>query len=112
MTSPVYLAACVACGATGVDGGGATTYACEVPPPDPFYCPKCRRGLIPADELAQPGGEVGLVDAAREAHWVVLARDGDTVTIRPLGLPDFPARQVSLGEIRPKFSYARLNARR
>jgi hypothetical protein len=112
MNAPAYLASCAACGATAADGGGATTYACDVPQADPFHCPKCRPGLIPADELAQPNEVVGLVDARREARWVVLARDGGTVTIRPLGFPRWPSREVSLGEIRPKFSYERLAAAR
>jgi hypothetical protein len=110
MNAPVYLASCAACGASGVDGGGATTYACEVPQPDPFYCPKCRPGLIPADELAQVDQCVGLLAQRPEASWVVLVRDGDIVSIRPLGLPSFPARTVTVGEIRPKFSYQRLAA--
>lgn len=86
MSAPVYLASCAACCAYSENGGGVTTYACEVPPPDPFYCPRCRPGLVPPDELAQPEEAVGLVDASPEARWVVLARTGDTVTIRPLGL--------------------------
>jgi hypothetical protein len=80
------------------------------PPPYPFYCRKCRPGLIPADKHAQPETAVGLLGAPLEALWVVLSRDGDTVTIRPLGLPDFPSRTVAVAEIRPQFSYQRLAA--
>jgi hypothetical protein len=99
-----YLAMCATCGAYPA----AAMYATDVPQPRPFYCPRCRAGLIPADDLAQVDAAVGLVDAAPEAQWVVLSRDGDLVTIRPLGLPNFPARTVTVAEIRPKFSYQRL----
>lgn len=110
MTAPVYLASCAACAATGAHGEGATTVACEVPQSDPFYCRKCQDGLIPADEIAQVGDVVGLFEARPEARWVVLVREGDIVSIRPLGLPSWPARTVTVDEIRPQFSYARLHA--
>jgi hypothetical protein len=108
MSAPVYLASCAACAAIGPNGQGVTTYACEVPQPDPFYCRKCRPGLIPADEIAQVDEVVGLLDQRSEARWVVLAREGDIVSIRPLGLPNFAAHTVTVGEISPKFSYERL----
>ena len=104
----VYFYACTVCGASGPDAktnGAPTTYACDVPQGDPYYCPKCRAGLIPADEHAQPGEAIGLIDATPEARWVVLDRSGDQVTIRPLGLPGFRSSVVSVAEIRPQFSY-------
>lgn len=105
----VYFAACHACGASSPEVNGApTTYALDVPPPFPYYCPKCRPGLIPAEELVKVGDCVGLVDHAYEARWCILAVDGDTVMVRPLGLPDWPSRPVSVGDIRPQFSYERL----
>lgn len=109
MSAPVYVYACQSCGASSPEVAGTpTTYACEVPQFDPFHCPKCRPGLIPADDLAQVGGVVGLLAERPEARWVVLVREGDIVSIRPLGLPNFAARTVTVDEIRPKFSYQRL----
>lgn len=105
--SPVYLTACASCGAYP----SATFYVTEVPQTGPFRCPKCKTGEIPADEHAGPGATVKLVDRG-DTPWVILTRDGDTLTVRPLGLPSFPARQVCLTEVLPKFSYDRLNARR
>jgi hypothetical protein len=107
----IYLYACASCGASGPDaktGGAPTTYACEVPQSDPYHCPKCRVGLISAGEHAQVGEVVNLVGARPEARWVVLARAGDQITIRPLGLPSFPARIVCVAEILLRFSYERL----
>lgn len=111
----VYFYACTSCGASSPDAktsGAPTTYACDVPQSDPYHCPKCQPGLVPAVEHTQVGEAVGLIDAAPQARWVVLHRTGDQVTIRPLGLPDFPSRDVCIAEIRPKFSYDRLNQAR
>jgi hypothetical protein len=107
----VYFYPCASCGASGPDAktsAAPTTYACDVVQSDPFHCPRCRPGLIPASEHAQVDAAVSLVDAGPEARWVVLGRAGDQVTIRPLGLPDFPARVVCIAQIRPRFSYERL----
>lgn len=113
MTAVGYLTSCAACAAYSQNGpSGATAYVTDVPQPHPWFCPRCRAGLIPADELAVVGASVGLVGAQPEARWVVLARDGHLVTIRPLGLPEWPTRQVTVGEIRPQFSYERLAASR
>jgi hypothetical protein len=109
----VYLAACRACGASSPEVNGAPTeHAMDVPPPFPYYCPKCQAGVIPAEELITEGAVVGLVDHAHEARWCILTVAGDTATVRPLGLPDWPARTVHVTEIRPKFSYERLAAGR
>lgn len=111
----IYLYSCTACGASAPDARdsmGPTTYACEVQQSDPFYCPKCRPGLIPAAEHAQIGEAVSLVDANPLTRWVVLNRADDLVTVRPLGLPGFRSRVVCIAEIRPQFSYERLNSAR
>lgn len=105
--SPVYLTVCENC--SGYPA--AVFYVTEVPQPRPFRCPKCKPGEIPADEHAVPGAAVKLVGRG-DTPWVILTRDGDMLTVRPLGLPSFPARQVCLAEVLPKFSYDRLNARR
>lgn len=109
----VYFYSCVACGASGPEAkanGEPTTYACDVPQYGPFYCPKCRLGLVPADECAVVGRSVKLIGANPQADWCVLARDGDQVTLRMQGLPSSRPFQVSIGEIRPEFSWRKLEA--
>jgi hypothetical protein len=109
MSDPVaYLTTCATCGGYPA----ASWWVTDVPQPHPWHCPKCRPGLILAEDLAVVGAEVGLIDRRAEARFVVLARDGDTVTVRPLGLTSFPSTDVSTAEIRPKFSYERLAASR
>lgn len=113
MTAVGYLTSCAACAAYSENApSGCAEYVTDVPQPYPWHCRRCRPGLVPADELAVVGAVVGLVVGRPEARWVVLARDGHLVTIRPLGLPEWPTRQVAVGEIRPQFSYERLAASR
>jgi hypothetical protein len=102
---PVYLAVCAACGAYPAGG----VYACEVPQPRPFYCPSCRSGLVSPEEHAQPNAIVRKANRPDGpfSQLVVLSRDGDRVTVRPLGFPDGPEETLPLAELAPEFSYAR-----
>lgn len=107
-----YLTSCHACAAYGEGRGRAGAFVTDVPQPQPWYCRRCQAGLIPADEHAQPGAEVQLVDHNPYTRYVVLARDGDQVTVRVLGLTCVPARTVCIAEVMPRFSYTRREAHR
>jgi hypothetical protein len=107
MNGPIaYLVACASCGAHPT----ASFWVTDVPQPSPWHCPKCRRGLIPAEEHAVVGAVVQLIGQVREARWLVVDRDDNSVTLRPLGLPDWPTTVFALGEVSPMFSYERLSA--
>jgi hypothetical protein len=107
MTSrPVYLAVCAACSAYP----SASIWATDVPQSSPFYCPACQLGLLTGEEqLAQPHPIVSFVDGRAGARWCVLEILGDgRFLTRPLGLPDFPVAERHVNEIRPAFSYEKL----
>ena len=107
-----HLTSCHACAAYSENGGQVAAYVTDVPQPRPWYCPRCLPGLVPADQLAVPNAEVTLVDHNPGTRYVVLARDGDRVTVRVLGLTCVPARTVHIDEVMPRFSYAQLEAAR
>lgn len=111
-TLPGYLVSCTQCGGRREFGwSAAKMVVCDVPQPEPFVCGSCQPGLIPADELCQPGRVVHLVGAgAQDTGWVILSRDGDQLTGRPLGLPDWPAQTILVAQVRPEFSHQRLAA--
>lgn len=108
--APVFLVACASCGAHPT----ATWYVTEVQPPHPFHCPKCRPGLVSAEEqLSRPDAVVGFIDAAPASRWCVIDVLADGYfTCRPLGLPSFPLRTRHISEVRPLFSYAKLEQSR
>lgn len=106
MDRPVYLAVCAACSAYPA----ASFWATEVPQGLPFYCPACRPGLLTGEEqLAQPNAVVGLLDGWPGTQWCVLEIRGDgRFLARPLGLPDSPSTELHVSQIRPAFSYTKL----
>lgn len=106
----VYLAVCAACTAYP----SASVWATDVPQGSPFYCPACRPGLLTGEEqLAQPHPVVSFVDGAFGARWCVLEilDDGRFLT-RLLGLPNSPVAERHVNEVRPVFSYDKLERAR
>lgn len=84
-----------------------------------FLCPKHQWSLMHGFD-PRPHGQGGTdstvrfidFDHGHDAHgsmhaeqmkqeWVVLARDGDTVTLRPLGNPDAPTREAPVALLYP-----------
>lgn len=104
----VRLVSCTSCAAYSQNGSQVATFAVEVDQPQPWHCKRCQPGMVPVDELAVPNRSVGLVDHSPGSRWVVLERDGDWLTVRPLGLPEWPSRTVHINEVRLEFSYERL----
>lgn len=107
---PVYLSVCAACSAYPA----ASVWATDVPQGTPFYCPACRPGLLTGEEqLAQPDPVVSLVTGSPGTRWCVLEVRGDgRFLARPLGLPDLPMVELYVNEVRPTFSYAKLERAR
>lgn len=80
----------------------------------PVYCPKCRKANAAswADFDPRPfpardqtirrwsSERMSVFDANRE--WCVLARDGETLTVRPLGRPDLEPVQIHISDARPR----------
>lgn len=109
-TTPVHLATCAAC--TAYPAG--SVFACDVPQPKPFYCPKCRRGLLTGEEqLASEHPELRFIDENPYVRWCVLEILGDGYFLtRLIGLPSSPVRRRHVTEIAPRFSYAKLTGAR
>lgn len=86
-----YLRMCAGC------AGSFATYA-----PghwdDPYTCPNCLAKQPPFNP--QPNDVVHLADNWR-TQFVVLARTGDTLTIRRLGWPDGPISTVHVANTMP-----------
>jgi hypothetical protein len=106
--APVYLCMCVACGGPGY--APVSMFVSEVPPPRPYYCPKCAKGLLTGEEqLAIENPELSLLGEREGSRWCVLERRGDGYFLaRRIGFPDSPSSLRHVGEIRPKFSYQKL----
>jgi len=105
-TAPVHLAICAAC--TAYPAG--SVFACDVPQPHPFYCRKCRRGLITGEEqLTTPDPEIRFIGENPYSRWCVLEilTDGYFLT-RLIGLPNSTVHRRHVTEIAPRFSYAKL----
>jgi hypothetical protein len=70
-----------------------------VNPDDPYFCPKCWEKKT-ANFDPQPNDRV--LDVGRMSgpfsQLFVVARDGDTVTVQPLGFPD-RRRDVPVGQL-------------
>lgn len=80
----------------------------------PVYCGKCKKGNDASwsdfDPRPYPARDqtvrrwsserLSVVDANRE--WCVLARDGDTLIVRPLGRPDLEPIQIHISDARPR----------
>ena len=111
--TPVYLYICSSCAA--YPSGSA--WVSEGPQPWPYHCPRCQPGLMTAEEqlATHPGPYpvVSFIGDRLEARWVVLEilNDGG-LRVRPVGLPDWPVRTRHTSEIRPLFSYDKLNRHR
>jgi hypothetical protein len=72
-----------------------------------YFCPKCTRGLPEFDP--QPYEKCnGRPDKQRCRYqgrdMVVLEREGDMVTVRPLGRPDASSATVHIGQLRPVYA--------
>lgn len=95
----LILRSCGGCG--GSFGGDARN---EI-----WFCNKCKARLPEFDP--QPyavGGSGKSICRMDQDGWplremVVLAREGDMVTVRPLGRPDLEPVTVSLSELRPHY---------
>jgi hypothetical protein len=73
-----------------------------------YFCPKCTAGLPefnPQPYRMQKLGERAVEQQCRYEGrlMVVTDRDGDDVTVRPLGNPDAPARIVHVNNLRPAY---------
>jgi hypothetical protein len=95
----LILRSCGGCG--GSFGGDARDQI--------WLCPKCTAKLPPFDP--QPYAVGGPDNQRCRMDWdgwrlremVVLAREGDMVTVRPLGNPDIKPRTVHLNDLRPPY---------
>lgn len=72
-----------------------------------YFCPKHLRETFHEFD-PQPGdpvrNRVRFIDGGRgDAELIVVARDGDQVTVRYLGFPDLPAQTASLAELWPSW---------
>lgn len=75
-----------------------------------YFCPKHQRETFYNFDPQPYTGRVGepvcnrvrFIDNARgECELIVIARDGDRVTVKALGFPELPARTVTLAELWP-----------
>lgn len=69
-----------------------------------WFCPKCTAALPPFDP--QPYAKCKEQPDKQRCRYrgqvmAVIAREGDMVTVRPLGNPDAPAREVHVNDLRP-----------
>jgi hypothetical protein len=92
-----YLRCCAACSAHLLSYATADN--------EEVYCAKCRTGLA---VIAESGDAVRLYARPRWERYCVLARDGDTLTLRRLGWPDADPFDVRIGTVMPEFSYSRI----
>lgn len=104
-----YVRCCAGCSGTIIIQYETARFA-------PVYCGKCKAANeaswadfdpqpYPARDRTirrwsgqAPVGRLG--DTNRE--WCVLAREGDWLTVRPLGLPDTESVQIPLSDARPR----------
>jgi hypothetical protein len=74
-----------------------------------WFCPSCTKKLPPFDP--QPYSVGGSENQRARMNWagwklrevVVLAREGDMVTVRPLGNPDIEPVTVHVSVLRPAY---------
>jgi hypothetical protein len=92
-----YLRACAGCSAFLLSYRTAND--------DRVYCARCRTGLA---VVAEPGGVVRLCSQPRWERYCVLARDGDTLTLRRLGFPGMDSFDVHVGTVMPEFDCRRV----
>lgn len=104
-----YLRCCAGCSASIVIHY-ETPHGAE----DRVYCSKCRKDNDKSwsdfDPQPYPARDntvrrwsserMSVFDANRE--WCVLAREGDTLTVRPLGRPDMEPVQIHISDARPR----------
>lgn len=78
------------------------TYASHNPE-DPFFCPKCWK-VRTENFDPQPNDQVRDIDhmSGPFSSLFVVARDGDQVTVQPIGFPD-RRRTVALGQLMRPF---------
>ena len=70
-------------------------------PDDSFYCPAHQRALFDGFN-PQPNQTVRYIDGGRaHVQYVVLARVGDQVRLRPLGRPDAESHYTSVSTLQP-----------
>lgn len=74
-----------------------------------YFCSKCTRNLPEFDPqpygLGRPDDQACRMDyqGRRLVRMVVLARDGDMVTVRPLGFPEADPVTVHVNNLRPVY---------
>lgn len=95
-----YLRSCAGCSAHIL-----LNYSVDRPDENPAYCRKCVKNV---SVRAEVGDRVriysrGVIPGVSE--FIVVARDGDTVTVKPLGHPDADPFEVSIGNVMPEFRY-------
>lgn len=71
-----------------------------------WFCPKCAAKLPKHDPQPHAVGLrnqsiVSLTAPSNYSGWCVLARDGDTLTLRPLGNPDDEPIKVHVNNTKP-----------
>lgn len=64
-----------------------------------YFCPKHTTELFAGFD-PKPNDSVRQIDGSQR-EYVVLGRDGDYVTVRPLGLPGYPLERVSIHSLWP-----------
>ena len=104
-----YLRSCAACSAHIV-----IQYETPFGNETLVYCTRCRKtndaSWADFDPRPYPARDqtirrwsserLSMFDANRE--WVVRARQGDVLTVRPLGRPDLPDVQIDISDARPR----------
>lgn len=69
-----------------------------------WFCPACAAKFPPFNPQPYPVGSQDEQQCRYEGReMVVLAREGDQVTVRPLGNPDAPSFTVHINNLRPVY---------
>lgn len=100
MSETGYLRSCAGCSAHIL-----LNYAVNDRSDNPAYCSKCSQKV---SVRAEVGGRVRIYNRGiipGESEFIVLAKDGEMLAVKPLGFPDATPFEVSIGNVKPEFRY-------